>query len=645
MTSIRMLTEVTINSIDISAKILKWNVVRTDGSEVSSCIIEVPKSVDSLVTLTVGQTVTVKRGPVTATDHYVFKGEIIKIEETGFSYRITCYDQLYDAIKKEITYSFDRDIDSEAGQISALFSTLVNTYTDLTTTASEVVATGTLNTQTLKKFVCRHEDVYDKMQELAKLVNYQFYYKPSNDRVYFEPQGYTAASIALTVGGNVINIPKWVNDKSDMVNKANVIGATQNVQSTETGQLDVTSGWTSGDAGTSAALAAKPISVKVYADAASPPTTLRTGGVVGATASYDYYVDLDNKKTIWETAGGYAWTANHHVLIDYTYAIPAPVTISDAASIATYKKHEKTFNPKQVMVVDDAEQYARAIIAEFKDPMKTTVLNVYGVYDLDASQTATVVDANNGVNSSFYIKKIEFNYPYSSDKVVVGDRAITLENFNVSMIKKIQELEQSLLGDSDFLVSIFDLSRTIKPRRRSFEIQKKTYDDPETDVFILGSYKYGVLGTNKLGDTSGASASTALLLQGQNTYEEYIYDDDYDDSSSATWDTTNEEIDFTSGQVATTKTVCYGPTITEIYLTVQYTGTLTLQVTADGGSNWETVTATSGERVKHIFTNSGTDLRFKATEAAATTAQIGTTFDAYGQFDKPGIKIEVTGKT
>ena len=467
-----MLTEVKINSVDVTAKLRKWKTKKTYGYEIMSCEIEVVKGVDSLVTLDVAQTITIKRGTSSATDQFIFEGEVIAIEETGYSYKIKGNDKLYDAIKKEITYSYDKNVDASAGQISAIFLDLVNTHTDLTADGTSVQATGTLDTEKLVKFVCRHEDVFAKMKELAELVQFQFYYNPSTQLVYFEPKGFTTASATLTVGTNVSNLPKWKKDNSMLCNRVIILGATQDIETTTSGKLDTTSGWTSGDGGIGT-LSFKPTSVKVYADASDPPTTLRVGGVPGATSAYDYSVDFENKKLQWETDNGYAWAADQYVQVDYTHAIPVPISAYDPTSITAYGEFKRTFSPKLIQTVEDAELEADKILAKYAQPFNFTTLLVEGVYDLDVGQTASVIDTNNSVNSTFVINTIEKSYPHKSDKVTVGDRELRTADFESNVVVKLQELEQLLSGESDFLVSLVDLTHNVEFAKCSITIFSK----------------------------------------------------------------------------------------------------------------------------------------------------------------------------
>ena len=473
MAAVIMLTEVKLGGVDVTSKLLKWKTKKTYGYEIMSCELELAKSVDTLKTPDVAQAITIKRGTSSATDQFIFSGEVVSMEETGYSYKIKGNDNLYDAIKKEITYSYDKDVDASGGQISAIFKDLVNTHTDLTADDTSVQATGTLDSEILIKFVCRHEDVFAKMKQLADIVSYQFYYNPTTDLVYFEPQGFTTASTTLTVGTNVTNLPKWKKDNSALCNRVIILGATQDIETTTSGKLDTTTGWTSGDGGVGT-LSFKPTSVKVYADASDPPTTLRVGGVPGATSAYDYSVDFENSKLQWETDNGYAWAADQYVQVDYTHAIPVPISAYDPSSITAYGEFKRTFSPKLIQTVEDAELEADKVLAKYAQPFNYTTLSVEGVYDLDVGQTASVIDSNNSVNTTYVINTIEKQYPHAADKVTVGDRELKTADFEANVVVKIQELEQLLAGESDFLVSLVDLTHSVEFAKCSIKIYSKS---------------------------------------------------------------------------------------------------------------------------------------------------------------------------
>jgi hypothetical protein len=64
-----------------------------------------------------------------------------------------------------------------------------------------------------------------------------------------------------------------------------------------------------------------------------------------------------------------------------------------------------------------------------------------------------------------------------------------------------------------------------------------------------------------------------------------------------------------------------GFTVTGARTTASFTGSLTWYLTADGGTNWESQSLTSGVQTVYSFTNTGSDLRWRA-DNTATTDQI-----------------------
>lgn len=96
---------------------------------------------------------------------------------------------------------------------------------------------------------------------------------------------------------------------------------------------------------------------------------------------------------------------------------------------------------------------------------------------------------------------------------------------------------------------------------------------------------------------------------------------------------------FDFPKVLFTNSIQYGMTVSSVYVTVQYTGTIQFQITADGGNNWEEIILVSGTRTLHNFSTTGTDLRFMA--IGDSGAKIITSKDSNGSFNLPGIKIEI----
>lgn len=167
--------QVKINGVDATSHLVKWSVDEEFGENIT----QIELTLLNTATLpVVGQTITVKRGQVYAEEQFIFNGYIIEVIKEAGLYKLICKDMLIDLIRNEVTYSYDINVDTEAGVASEIFKSLINVHGggNLIANSTTVQSTGTTNV--LHKFVCNHEDVYKKCEELAELYDYQFYYTP-----------------------------------------------------------------------------------------------------------------------------------------------------------------------------------------------------------------------------------------------------------------------------------------------------------------------------------------------------------------------------------------------------------------------------------------------------------------------------------
>jgi hypothetical protein len=190
-------------------------------------------------------------------------------------------------------------------------------------------------------------------------------------------------------------------------------------------------------------------------------------------------------------------------------------------------------------------------------------------------------------------------------------------------LEKIKRLEEDEFANTNIVNELVNVDTRVsypievEPRYQWILRQNVT----GMNIFILGHSTYGLLGTGKLGDTDLSAEIDHCIIQYQNTYTETFYDNDFKSgSTTATWSNADKWLSFTAGQVGQSLSIDYANgTITTATMTVTISsGTFTLALSANGGSNWETVT--SG--VSHSFSNVGTDLRWKITESGASTGKI-----------------------
>jgi len=136
--------------------------------------------------------------------------------------------------------------------------------------------------------------------------------------------------------------------------------------------------------------------------------------------------------------------------------------------------------------------------------------------------------------------------------------------------------------------------------------------DVAISTFIIGHVEAGVLGTSKLGSTA-SDFETIGVSNAHNLFPEGFWNERFkDDTTTADWGT--DICSFTNGEfVLSTSIYLNGDTVTNAIMTAKGTdyNNLTFYMSANGGTNWEEVNLSS----LHTFTNTGTDLRWKAVSA------------------------------
>ena len=492
-----MITTVYINSIDVTSLVKSYSMTKTFGDELSEMQINLSYAASTLVTIDNGLLVQIYRGDITGLEYYIFKGYIDKVELNGSIYNITAKDMLNELKKREITYSYDMDIDPSAGVISEIFKDMINNYTDLVADATSVVDTG--GTVVIVRFVCNHAEIYDRADNLAKIMDYQIFYKPDTNLVYFQPKGYTNSSTILTVGDNIVKRPRWDYNNMECINDLTIIGAEQ-----ETGYTQYFSG--SGST-TSFLLSKIPKTVKIWVD-----NVLKTQGVLNSTSGvYDYTVDAEKKTIIFQTAP-IAGLSN--IKVDYTYLIPVPIKVRDPDSINKYGTYQKTIFKNDFKNVSDAEQFANGMLAKYKEPFVMSTLSVSNALALEPGQTVQVVDNINNENRQIFISRINIKWPYNYDEVEVGDKIWKTGDWNATNEERVRRLEEYASKNQDIIVAVYAFNRNIDYQRRDFTIE------------VNGTPTY--------------------IEQGNRIYREFFTDKKYCDLvyTTANWDLSQKELVF-----------------------------------------------------------------------------------------------------
>jgi hypothetical protein len=603
-----MLIQVKINSTDVSSAVVNMQYERTYGDLTNEITLDFAYTLNLLVTPTPGMTLEVWRGWAVATEEKIFWGYIEKTEAASGKIVITGVDKSWDLVRKSVNHTYDSiaEAGSFAGKISSIFNDLVVTYAGLSTTYTGGASDTIQDTGTefvMQKFKCSHVDIMERCQALAQIMNWQFYYRADTDKVYFEPKGNLVNSTILTVGGNVISVPSWKYDITQMCNDLYVVGSTQEVETTK-GQVTADSsppttttgkiGTTSGFATTSISLDFTPISVKVYGDASAPPTTLKTGGVQGSTSTYDYYVDQPQMIIYPHTT----FANNAYYQVQYTYSRPATVHISNAASIAAYGTFSQTQTFTDIITIQDAESRGINYLNQYSQPFIYSTLKVKNVSTsgLAVGQNIQVVDNVSipNVNEIVLINKIRIRWPSDFDEIDVGEKYWQMADWQAQILNKIKREQEYELASQEIVNEVLQISNSgMTSRNRYLEI-------------LVGP--------------AGSEVRT-YLAQENNDYQEMLVDTDFKDAANttATWGTglayPNAKLTFAAGSshVATSSSIDFGNGTITIATVHYFESGATLEMSADGGLHWET----AGQDTPLVFAYPGTDLRWRITVGAA----------------------------
>ncbi len=622
-------TKVIINSIVVKdtdgapdpLKVLRWDYVK-DGEAISEAEILVPKNITDLLDLSNGQVVEILGGNTTSTDRRFFFGKIDTIKPDGSTYIISCSNEMIDLVRKNVNKVYDSAVDASAGEVSEIAEDLIVTFGGLT---ASVQSSGTADGQRVDEFKCINTDIFERVVALKRALNWDLFYDDSTKTVHFQPKGFTDSGKILTVKEEIIGIPEWDIDTTNMINDLRVDGATIETTITETGKIGTTSGYTNA----SILLTNTPNSAELLIDAANPPTTQREGGSKDASSSGYYYIDRKVKKIVRAT--GSTFTTDDFAIVNYIWSSPAPIHMINQASIDLFGRFQKTVEFTDITSVADAESRATSILSRRSIPFITGKMKVKLTDTPNRGEMVQIVDtvtptvSGNALSGTYNVNSIKYMWPSAFEEIEVGDSKWRLADWQQNTEERIKRLEEQFVRNQDIITELVDIQNDsttgIKvPTPRYRKITSQNIQDGGGDYsFILGHATAGQLGQVDvlLGDRRTAAVNL-FISQYLNLYTENFIDTDFDSGGSASWSTTGS-VTFTASQVAESTAIDFANgTITAATLTsTEVSGSFDYEMTADG-SNFESVT--SG--VAHTFSNTGTDLRWRATESGASTGEI-----------------------
>lgn len=496
---------VKLGGVNVTAYLRSAKKTETYGDAVAKYDFELTKNVSNAVAISNALTCEVWLDSNVPPTTKVFDGYIDLFEPKAGIVNVTAKDKLAYLINKQVMHYYDSDISGDAaypiGKISNIFADLVVTYGGLTAISS-VLGGLALTVQDsgtelcLSKFPCRNADIFERCRKLAETLNWVFYYKTSEDKVFFEPKNFSTNPTSLEVGINIIEVPTWEYDRAEMINDLRLEGAQQLVQGAEV---------FSGNASTvDFVLSTIPEDVAVYYSAAKDysttaklPGEIQIGDMLNSLATHDYEVDKKNK-TITFTSFTPANSANN-ILVESSYYAPIPIHMENNGSKAVYGVYAKTVTLTDVVTLDDAWKRAENILNKYSQPFKSAKIKAKWTSGLDihVGQKICVVDDINtpAVNQYFTVYKTIDYYPENIVEIEVGDKQYTIDEYQANIVERVKRLEETVIGATDNSTEIVQNTLLFDFVPESTTITAFNI----VDSFILGQKTNAILGTTKLG--------------------------------------------------------------------------------------------------------------------------------------------------
>ncbi len=631
-------TKVIINGITVKdtdssdpKKIMNWE-CRIKNNEITTANLVAQKGIKDLVDIKNGQSIEIWTGFTTSTDKRVLYGYINDLGLKGGTYEIEAKSELHQLVKKNVNKIYNSDSDPTNGKISAIAKDLIETYGGLT---ANVEDSGTSEARTIEQFKCINTDVFERVKALADALYWEIYYDDNNREVHFEPQSFEDSGITLNTKQEIIAVPDWEYDTDMMVNDLRVDGATTDTTITESGTIGTDSGFETSQI----TLNKTPNSVELLIDG-----TQKEGGTE-KSGNY-FYLDRERKK-IYPTDSTGSFPSGSTAKVNYIWSAPAPIHMSNGESIDNYGQHQKAITLQDVSSVADAETRAKSILNRRSVPFVNGEIRVRSQSGNipDVGQLVTINDevtpkiSNKDPSGDYVVTEVKYQFPSGSEEIEVGDKLWRLAEWQTNTENRIKRLEERFVRNQDIIVELIQLGDSVKVEPRYYKLGQKNiggttliwgnesfntwneynWGSTKQQSFILGHSEAGILGESELGSKTSEEV-LSFMQQYNDVYEEKFIDEDFKDSSTTADWSSDGTLNFTSGQVAISTSIDYNNgTITQAKLTsTENSGSFDYYLSADGGSNWESVTSGS----LHEFTNTGNDLRWKAEENASSTGEI-----------------------
>jgi hypothetical protein len=611
---------VSIDGIDVLSYVNNYKIKGSKNIDnVTSGSIRLALDIFDILVIETGQEVTISRGISSTTEQYILRGYIMKFQEEDGLILVQVEGRLAQYKRKIIRYSFDKNIDVEAGNVSKIWATIVEgggltaSYVD---SGADII---------IDKFLCNDHYRYERLGTLTKLLGWQMRDDYDLDYIRLEPLGYTTYASTLTVGDNIINIPVWQEELESMRNYIKIKGAYEEDTKTE-----VFAGTGTADTFT---VTNEPEITKVTIDGVE-----KIRGIVGSSTTYDYVVDKQRKLFVFVSppSGGSS------ISIQYTYRKPKAIEGKDYTSIGYYNlERGEVYTLKDVMTVEDARLRLNQLLKYLAYAFVKTNIELIGISGINPGMIVNVIDSSNlKYSGSYIVNEITYQYPEPIDLVQIGSTDFNTRNLLESFSQRLLALEQEAELNTEELTQLLSLVEITEMENRYFSLSKATIE-PVTLYLDHSTNSY--LDDFELGDDTDETATVEILMPGNNKFKEFVYDDVFYDavsSSGIIFETTTNTIRFDVGGVYVTNAISKGTAYTSYKVIVpdSINNLLTFEISCDAKSSWEPVTLNTLTE----FSGITTDVYLRITNNIAYPLDLAVEKDAGNQFLTPAIEVQLS---
>lgn len=463
------LYQVDIDSTTV--EVLNYKLHKTLGNKVSMLTVKVKRDTTASL-ITEFNTIELYEGYTTATDRREFYGFIVDIEQTIDGYVLTCYNELYKAVMATINEHYTLT-GAQGGQVSEIFKDILDTI-GLSYTTSTIQDSG--NTLLIKDYLLRDADAMERLDELAKRLNWQWYYDDSTRLVYLEPKANRVNENTIYIGGannNVTGQPKWNLQGKDIINKVIVKGVYDRVT-----EPAVTF---SGDGSTT----------EFTLDVVPDDVSVSLSGVEQSIGKEDVLDDVDvlldaaNKKLTFTTAPP-SGTDNISVVVHRLIETPVEITDETAVTDLNNLTSSTTITVTDVPSIQDAELIGQKVLEARKKCRASTVVTIkpsqVESIDPQIGQKIEVQDSiNTGRNGEYLITDVFSDQPDKGATIRIQNPEANIPDMDLSNLIRIKRLEERF-ETQDVIVNVIKATENLfQPTTQYSYIQEYINDSFTVD--------------------------------------------------------------------------------------------------------------------------------------------------------------------